>query len=48
VAGAVMAEFDVAFWQLLGVIVGEAEKLEDSQHLSEFQRRNFGSRSHRL
>jgi len=48
VAGAVMAEFGVLSWQLHGVIVEEAEKFEDSQHLAEFQRRNFGSRSHRL
>ena len=48
VAGAVTAKFDVASWQLHGVIVEEAEKLEDSQHLAEFQRRNFGSRSHRF
>jgi hypothetical protein len=48
VVGAVMAEFDVASWHLNGVIVEEAEKLEDSRHLAEFQRRNFGSGSHRL
>jgi hypothetical protein len=48
VAGAVMAELDILSWQLHGVTVEEAEKFEDSQHLAEFQRRNFGSRSHKL
>jgi len=43
-----MAELDVLAWQLHGVTVEETEKLEDSQHLAEFQRSNFGSRSHKL
>jgi hypothetical protein len=42
-----MAELDVLFWQLHGVTVEEAETLEDSQHLAEFQSRNFDSRSHK-
>jgi len=40
-----MDELDVLSWQLHGVTVEEAEKLKDSQHLAEFQSRNFGSRS---
>jgi hypothetical protein len=48
VTWAVGAELDVLSWQLRGVTVEEAEKLEDSQYLAEFQRRNFGSRSHKL
>jgi hypothetical protein len=48
VAGAVTAKLDVLSWQLHGVTVEEPEKLEDSHYLSEIQRRNFGSRSHKL
>jgi hypothetical protein len=48
VQGSVMAELDGLSWPLHGVTVEEAEKLEDSQHLAEFQRRNFGSRSHKF
>jgi hypothetical protein len=48
VMAAVMAELDVLSWQLHGVTVEEAEKLKGSQHLADFQRRNFGSRSHKL
>jgi hypothetical protein len=43
-----MAELVVQSWQLRRVTVEEAEKLEDSQHLAEFQSRNVGSRSHKL